>query len=159
MTKDLVVDGNSAGTYNGDVAPNNAIIAEGTMVDSHHFFFDPKESMSAIATFTFDQKIIGIIYHNGNRDDSSNLFRSDWLIPGDVPASAIPTSYFGARGLEGGSHNRAIWLDDYTLKFDLRASSPGDQVRVITQAVPEPGTIAAVGFGLAAFFRKRRKAA
>lgn len=156
LSADLRVDAFGVpGTYS---LSNDAdlTIASGTMVDSHHFYFDPAGTKSVgtnannQVTFGFDQKILGLIY-TSTSNANSKLKDSDHLIlVGSSPG------HFSARGFESGDSVTVI--DAYTISFNLTASNPGDQVRVVTEAVPEPGTMAALALGAAGILRRRRKA-
>lgn len=156
LTADLRVDAlGTPGTYNPTNA-SNLTIASGTVVDSHFFYFDPRTSKSVgtnagnQVTFQFDQKILGLIYTSVS-NANSKLRDSDHLI-----LMGTSPGHFNARGFENADSVTVI--DDYTISFNLTASDPGDQVRVVTEAVPEPGTMAALALGAAGILRRRRKA-
>jgi hypothetical protein len=157
LSADLRVDAFGVpGTYGVSNAAN-LTIAAGTMVDSHYFYFDPKSTKSVgtnannQVTFGFDQKILGLIY-TSTSNANSKLKDSDHLIlVGSSPG------HFNARGFESGDDFVTV-IDPYTISFKLTASSPGDQIRVVTEAVPEPGTMAALALGAAGILRRRRKA-
>lgn len=158
LTSALKVDKTAAGTYfGGNVATTSPTIASGTRVASHYFYFDPRNSASITTTITFDRKILGIIFLDGtSSSNTGNLFGSDFLIPAGVPMANRASAWFGNRALEGA--DKIVWTGTNQITLDLDASSPGDQVRVITEAVPEPGTLAALGLGAIALLRRRRKA-
>lgn len=156
LSRSILVDIDSMGTYQNPFASANATIAQGTMISSHTLYFDPAQSRSGVATFTFDAAIIGIITSEGSNLATDKFMQSDFLIPAGVPAANISTTHFNARGLEFGPEV-VTWTAPNILTVDLAASNPGDQIRVITQAVPEPGTLAAVGLGALVFIRRRKR--
>lgn len=137
---------------------NDNKIAAGTMIDSYYLYFDPRSSENAVARFRFDMPILGLISNERNNAANNHFMLSDYLIDPAVPAGNKSTSHFNARGLEIGSNEYVRWIAANEIEVHLRASSPGDQIRVITQAVPEPASMTALGLGLAALIRRRRKA-
>jgi hypothetical protein len=154
LGSNLIVDKAVSGNYNGSNASSNAVISAGKAVNSHYLYFDPKNSQSIVSTITFATNIIGILYIDGTSSNPGNLWASDFLIPGGV--GSLPGSFFGNRPLESG--DKINWLaNNKTITIDWGASSPGDQVRVITDAVPEPTTMIGLALGAAALIRRRRK--
>ncbi|MEM6942626.1 MAG: hypothetical protein AAF565_02605 [Pseudomonadota bacterium] len=97
----------------------------GTVVASHYVFFDPGPSTTQHGFVRFDAPIIGVATRRGT------LRASDWLANTGV-------TYLnpGARGLE---RTDRVWIDPddpFRLVLNWRASSPGDYVRVFTEASP-----------------------
>ncbi|MEM6944228.1 MAG: hypothetical protein AAF565_10815 [Pseudomonadota bacterium] len=97
----------------------------GTVVASHYVFFDPGPSTTQHGFVRFDAPIIGVATRRGT------LRASDWLANTGV-------TYLnpGARGLE---RTDRVWIDPddpFRLVLHWRASSPGDYVRVFTEASP-----------------------
>ncbi|HRF60212.1 MAG TPA: PEP-CTERM sorting domain-containing protein [Fimbriimonadaceae bacterium] len=135
---------------------NDNVVAAGTAIDSYYFYFDPVDG-SAVGRFRFDRKILGVI--TNERTDASNdhFILSDYLINPLVPNANKAPGHFNARGLEIGSNEFIRWHNDREITLNLNAASPGDQIRVVTEAVPEPASIAALGLGLAALLRRRAK--
>ncbi|HMS54664.1 MAG TPA: PEP-CTERM sorting domain-containing protein [Fimbriimonadaceae bacterium] len=156
LSQTIEVDINAMGVYQNPFTSANAEISRGTMVSSHTLYFDPNQSRRGVATFTFDAAIIGIITSEGNAASNDRFMKSDFLIPGAVPAANLATTHYNARGIEFGPEV-ITWSTPNVLTVDLSASSPGDQIRVITQAVPEPGTIAALGLGALVLVRRKRQ--
>ncbi len=128
-------------------------ISAGSMVSSHYIFFDPGPSRRAIGHVIFDAPILGVIT---SRD---NLLASDFL--GNAGVSYLNPNL---RGLESADSLAINGANLFRLDVNFRASSPGDYVRVITDATPtaaapEPATMALFATGLAgAFIRKRQQA-
>jgi hypothetical protein len=171
LKNDVYVDINSSGTYNSnsDLAGFRAAkIAAGTSVDSHLLYFDPKNTASVQnVTFTFSGTILGVIvesdrFYNSAHGFTDYFLSSDFLRNSATPAANYPTSHFNNRGLEmGAPHDSlSVSVSGHTVTIDeFQASSPGDQVRVLTAAVPEPSTFFAFGipmvlFGLARWKRR-----
>jgi hypothetical protein len=120
-------------------------IAAGTIVSSHYILFDPGPLQHVVGTVDFDADVVGIL------TSVSDLGASDFLADPQV-------TYLnpGGRGLSVG--DSVTISGARQIRFDTTASSPGDYVRVLTSATPEPDTdellILAFG-GLAAFVRRR----
>jgi len=75
------------------------------------------------------------------------------------PLTVCPDARFDLRGLEFGPVAVTLNPDLQTVRVDLSASNPGDQIRVITMAVPEPATGLAGAVGatiVSAALRRRR---
>lgn len=156
LERGLKVDIIAQGNYMNAFTSAEATLGAGRKINSHMLYFDPRESRRAEATFTFDTAIIGIIVLSGTNNATDKFFASDFLIPGLVPAGNIPSSHFNARGIEFGPE-KIHWNSANVLSVDLTASNPGDQIRVITEAVPEPSSVAAIGIGLATILRRKTK--
>jgi hypothetical protein len=155
LTNALRVDANTVGTWS---LSNDAelTIAAGTAIDSHAFYFDPLNPQTVGDTptkqvkFTFDQKIIGVIYTSIS-STNSKLYQSDYL-----RSNGAAPAFFGSRGLETGESLTVV--DNYSVTFNIAASNPGDQVRIVTEAVPEPASMVALALGGLGVLRRRRKA-
>ncbi|MGC0224494.1 VPLPA-CTERM sorting domain-containing protein [Pseudooceanicola nitratireducens] len=124
----------------------------GGFVASHYVFFDPGPTQDLVGYVDFDSDIFGIATL------TAQLFASDWLARSDV-------DYLnpGARGLESGQDS--VWIDPTNSKrlmVDLRASTPGDYVRVFTDfspaaAVPLPAGLPLMAGAFAALGWLRRR--
>lgn len=146
------------GAGKGEVAFGKAsgpTLAKGTRVNVYYAYFDPKKSDSGFGTVTFAEKILGIVAH------TSQLQHSDFLRVIGAPYPSNPA--FSARGWEN-SEWGMVDAARTTFTWSAKASSPGDQFRIFTQAapasvaVPEPGTMAllAAGIGLIVLARWKR---
>lgn len=135
---------------------NDNFVAAGTAIDSYYFYFDPVNG-NAVGRFRFDRKILGIITNERTSAANDHFMLSDHLINPLVPNANKAPGHFEARGLEIGSNEFIRWFDDREVAFNLNAASPGDQIRVITEAVPEPTSIAVLGLGIVALLRRRAK--
>jgi hypothetical protein len=118
---------------------DTGFIAAGTRISSHYVFFDPLLAERAVGYVEFDAPILGIITSTGL------LAASDWL--GDPSANYLSPSH---RGLEAADVALVNKFLPNMLVVDLHAITPGDYLRVITAAVPEPETYALMlaGMGL-----------
>lgn len=148
LTQNLVVDILNPGTYtSSNYTVNSFSLLAGTVVSSHLLFFDPQATHTRTARFEFDSDIIGLIVESGNSNATDKFFQSDYL--GNVN-TVYPASHYAARGIEFGPESITLEVGLRHLAVTLEASNPGDQIRVITAAspVPEPGTMALLGFCL-----------
>jgi hypothetical protein len=159
LTSDLTVDITNPGLYdsNKDLDKHSSIAA-GTEISSEYLYFDPKHSGHVKATVDFGTDILGIIVYSGDDKSNDHLLASDYLIPSGVESSRVPTGHFNNRGLELSGPDSITLINATSLSLDLSASSPGDQIRVITaaQAVPEPSALAILGIGAFGIFLRKR---
>jgi hypothetical protein len=124
----------------------NISVASDTLVDSHFIGFDPLAHTSVSASITFSTAILGVIY-------------TDYSLYVTDGALGLPTvAYFNP------AHLGLEMIDTFSVSgntitfFDAHARVPGDFMRVITAAVPEPSTYAMMGLGLAGvMFATRRQ--
>jgi len=175
LSKDVFVDINTSGVFdrNADLAGfNDAKISQGTRVDSHLLYFDPKGSGAVEnVKFTFSGTILGVIvesdrFYNTKHSNTDYFLSSDFLKSTLTPAANYATTHFDNRGLELGSATDSIVvsISGKTVTIsDYHASNPGDQIRVLTAAVPEPSTFVIFGvsaalLGMGHMRRRRRDA-
>lgn len=153
----LLVDAMQPGTYNGQVDLTPGAILSGTIVSSHYIHFDSPGAlvMSQNGWVRFDAPILGVIVL-GDGEGADHLDSTDFL---GAPGTIYPDA-FKYRGLDfpGDLDTFTISEDRMTLIIDqLRIANPGDHVRIITETIPTPGTIALAGLGgLLAMSRRRR---
>ncbi|WP_448581413.1 PEPxxWA-CTERM sorting domain-containing protein [Thermaurantiacus sp.] len=126
-------------------------IAAGTRVASHGVVFDPKGSRTLVGSVSFDRPILGLIWQ------TRGLVATDGLL-------GLPTITYNsppARGLERRDIPGTSFVGNTLFINDWAASSPGDNIRVITSAIPEAATWAMLiaGFGLIGVAARRRKKA
>jgi hypothetical protein len=133
----------------------SALIASGTVINSHLIFFDPLNPANRIGSFTFDGAILGVMVGD------STLLASDFL---GSPSASYPAGVFARRGPESTTDALTAGASGNRLTLRLYASNPGDQVRVITlfeggtpAEIPEPGAGALLGAGLLGLGMLRRR--
>ena len=137
-----------------------------TLVSSHYVYFDPATStkmpnQTITASVTFDSDILGVYWVTGTFDSKS---KSGTGLKGSENnfglTSGVTYKYHDLTGLEKADRDNTSFLGN-TLTFTWRASTPGDHIRVITAAVPEPETYAMLlaGLGVMGAIARRRKAA
>jgi hypothetical protein len=124
------------------------VIAAGTRVASHGVAFDPANpALTVEGEVEFSRPILGLIW------STKKLAATDGLLG----LAAITYNSPGARGLEPEDRLGTFFIGD-TLFLDWTALSPGDNIRVITSAIPEPATwmLLIAGFGLVGVSARRR---
>jgi hypothetical protein len=145
LDRDIYVDLIHPGVYdhNSDLGYFNQYrIASGSVVSSHLLYFDPKNPYRVEGvSFVFDAPIVGIIVAS-DRFFTANHNFTDYFLDTDFlgnPLTLYPTTHFDDRGLELNQ------FDDFTfsvsgdrLYLNWGASTPGDQIRVITARPPSP---------------------
>lgn len=154
----LNVDAVNPGLYNDAADLEFTQIPAGTLVSSHYIHFDsPGESFArALGSVRFDAPILGVIVTGDLIDQdipdlTTNLDDSDFLGVGTIYPDGQRR-----RGLEYHTDLFTISLSRRTITFDLSITVPGDYIRVITAAVPSPGSGVLAGVGVIAALRRRR---
>lgn len=137
LTRDIFVDLTGGGTYNAnsDLGGFNQLkIGKGTVVSSHLLCYDPlSRNQVTNVTCTFDAPILGVIvssdrFHNSAHGYTDYFRSTDFL---GNPATTYPARHFDNRGLEWNDGD-VVFVSGNTIIFNLWASGPGDQIRVIT---------------------------
>jgi MYXO-CTERM domain-containing protein len=136
------------GFYTG--GPYNTFAAG--LFDSHIIHFDASSGVAMVSgSVTFNANIAAVIF------DESLLSVSD------ATFGAGGTTYFNNpnRSYSSNIMSPGTWLNitGNTIAFDLWAMQPGNyiaEVRVLTHAVPTPGSLALMGLGGLAVARRRR---
>lgn len=148
LDRDIHVDIVHPGVFdhNNDLGYfNQDKIAKGTVVSSHMLYFDPRNPTRVEnVVVVFDAPIIGIIVDSDRFFDAGHNF-TDYFMDSDFlgnPDSLYPTTHFEDRGLELNQFDEFTFsVSGNRLCLNWTASTPGDQIRVITAQSPgAPGT-------------------
>lgn len=147
---------------NGQVDISNTLfyIDEQTVngLKSWYIFFDPKGVQTVDATLTFSSSIVSVLTSKEDLDGSNATYGVD--INHDGIFNDYSTNRFIGPELSGALHGDSIsWAPGggNTLTLHFNAYDPGDHIRVLVAAVPEPSTYALFGIGLLALVAKRRR--
>ncbi len=145
------------------IASDQGPFGPGGRYNSHMIFLNILDvgagtptGLNAINDWTFDGPIVATMSNTpGTFEAGSNLY-----------FAAGPTTYpgaFPARGLETGQGllDNLSLVNSHTLRVNMNVQQPGDWVRVITLAVPEPLTasLGMLGMGALGIATRRRKMA
>lgn len=145
---------NIASSFGGYTGPTPYTGSVSGTFDSHFIHFDPVVGQfSATGTVTFVDPIIAIIYDNTYLDATDATFGSF----GTLYDTGNPN-----RSFAGALNNSSISWAGNSLTFNLWTIAPGNpicELRVLTHPVPAPGSLALLGVGGLATFRRRRSSA
>ena len=151
LDRDIHVDIIHPGVFdhNNDLGYfNQHKIAKGTVVSSHLLYYDPKyQHRVENVIFVFDAPIVGIIVASDRFFDPAHNF-TDYFLESDFlgnPDSLYPTTHFDDRGLELNQFDEFTFsASGNRLCLNWGASTPGDQIRVITAHSPGSASVTAV---------------
>jgi hypothetical protein len=121
-------------------------------VQAWYLFFDPSGSQGVTATLDFGAPILDVL----TTSSALAATRSTWQV--DVDGDGLLDDYANTllMGLEG--QDSASWVQGGSLlSIAWNSWDPGDHVRVLVQAVPEPGSTALVAAALGALALSRRR--
>lgn len=128
----------------------------GTRVDSHMILLNTANNALGVhrnVLWTFATRVLGVISgFNGRTLDASEFL--------GAPTSIYPGAFY-ARGMEGSDSYEIMGNQ---LLVDMRVTTPGDWIRVITESgsatvvadVPEPGVYTLLVLGVAALVWRRK---
>lgn len=91
---------------------------------SHLIAFDPANQQTINASITFGSSIVAVIHSSSGLSGSNSLFGAD-----DIKYDIV--RYSGLENLGEGAYD-SYTVSGGTITLDLRASDPGDYIRVIT---------------------------
>jgi hypothetical protein len=140
----LTVDFTSTGSHTANPVAPLPTISAGTLVDSYYFVTDPIGSdvnnlRNFDGSFTFSTDILGVIALDPEFASSN-------------AALGHPGTSYSASGVayEMGNPRDSfiISADRRTLTFSSSANTAADDLRIITSAVPEPGSAVLIVAGL-----------
>lgn len=140
------------GTYTGPT-PNFGTVSGA--FDSHFIHFDASSGVANVTgSVTFFSTIVAVIYDGALLDLTDGTLGS---------FGTVYDTFDPFRSYSGGVlNNSTIQLVGNTLNFDLWALAPTNfmsELRVLTHAVPTPGSLALMGMGGLMYARKRRSPA
>ncbi|MFW5696998.1 MAG: PEP-CTERM sorting domain-containing protein [Fimbriimonadaceae bacterium] len=99
-------------------------------------------------TVEFAQEIKGVILNDATLDATDAVLGNAGTI--------YPTGLTNRGWEDTGPDGFEIQISGNTLRYTGRVTSPLDSVRVLTNPVPEPTTMAALGLGALALLRRKR---
>ncbi len=140
---------------NLDISDNLFYIREQQVggVQSWYLFYDPQGRANVQATLDFGAPILDVITTSRGLADSVGTYGVD--VDGDGVFDDYATRTL--MGLENG--DTVNWtLGGSTLAINWSAIDPGDHVRVLVQAVPEPGSLALAALALGGLLLTGRRA-
>jgi len=152
LSAPLTVNAQGPGTYDINNASSSLVIPTGTPIQSYFVHFDsvgmPNRYISYTCTITFATNILGVIYMENELNAS------------DAPLGAPGTTYATNevwRGFEGNFDSITISNDLKTVTINSRLLNHLDQIRIITDVVPEPSSLLVLAAGLPLLARLRRR--
>jgi len=145
----LTVNITAPGSYSSYPSSLVSILPAGMRVDVYFMHFDPVHSRRRQGYVRFNTPILGVIVRK------DQLFASNFL---GVPGTLYPTSG-DLIALENGQDKVNLSSDMKELSVNWFANTPGDRIRIITAAIPEPSTMLLFALGLAGASMRLRKRA
>lgn len=149
LDSNLFADITQPGEYDDEADLTSGFVPAGTRVSSHFLHFDPVGSAQALydGSITFDDEILAVIVTSAALDGSDG-------------AAGLETTVYPSGGLRGLEDIREfLWWEagGSTLFIRGRAMPAVDQVRVITHAVPAPGSLALACLAVGCVMRGRNR--
>jgi hypothetical protein len=99
-------------------------------------------------TVKFAQQIKGVVLNDATLDATDAVLGN--------AGTTYPTGLTNRGWEDTGADDFSIEITGDTLRYVGRVTSPLDSVRVLTNPVPEPSTMAALGLGALALLRRKR---
>lgn len=164
LSAPLQVDISEPGVYTTVAGLTPAEIPAGTAVDSYFFTDEPvtvpaSGERTYLAGITFSTEILGVIVETPDLDDSDAELGApgtSYPPPTDL-YSGLELNTPGCSGSTCGDDAVRVTANDETIDIrSLVRESAEDQVRILTLAVPEPGTVVLGSLGLLFYAIVRR---
>lgn len=145
----LDVDAINPGTY---TSAQNLSIAAGTSISTYYLHSDrvnTSPTQSYAGSVTFAQRIIGVIGRSARLDSSDFLGN---------PMTTYGTGDVDRQWEFANGEQFTISGDGLTLTYQSTLNTSADQLRIVTEAVPEPATMTVLaGAAALAALRKRKQ--
>lgn len=161
----VAVDITNPGTSptGSDPSFSPATIGTGTLVNSYYMHFDavgePSMPIELSGSITFSEPILGLIV--GVKEGQAVGFVGNTLDLSN-PVLGVPGTSYGFEAVDiatagVGADSVTFSADRKTVDFDWFTGPSADNMRIVTQATPEPGTLSLIGLGALGLMMRRRR--
>ncbi|MCC6908132.1 MAG: PEP-CTERM sorting domain-containing protein [Phycisphaerales bacterium] len=153
LFSDLALDHVNTGLVDHESLLVPGLVSVGTAVQSYLFHADSVAGFDALLSgyVVFDQPILGVLIHTASMNGTDDFLGRPGVTYGNSPGRRLELPPGSLDTFEiSGDRTRL----DFTLKFDAAY----DEIRIVTAAVPEPGSLALLSLVGFAGLRRRREA-